>query len=149
MWGREDGGWCKAGSRMQHQLHKGMGERGRRRQDVFQSSQFFLQPPCCKALAEERESSAVIQWALSSCNATAWLPAPGIPLGAGSRGSVSTGGRARSVLMAPESCCLCGVGCKQQTCHGKDMPCMDTKTGSKIVGFTKHSSLASRETWRC
>ena len=50
---------------------------------------------------------------------------------------------------APESCCLCGVGRKQQTCHGKDVPCKDTKTESKIVSFTKHSSLASRETWRC
>lgn len=31
--------------------------------------------------AEERELSAGVQWALSSCNASAWHPALGIPRG--------------------------------------------------------------------
>lgn len=55
--------------------------RGQKEAGCFPELTDLPPAPMLKGLAEEREPSAVIQWALSSCNASAWHPALGIPLG--------------------------------------------------------------------
>lgn len=71
-------------------------------------------------------------------------PARESRIGADPRGSHWHRWQGEGALRTPESCCLCGAGCKQQACHGKNMPCKDREAESKIVSFTKHSSLAKQ-----